>query len=186
MQTTEISTPIRSQARWILLALVALIGLLWIQTNRVQSAETPLGRGARVGFLAPDFTLEGMDGQPMSLRDLQGKAVILNFWATWCPPCKEEMPALEKIYRDHREDGVVVLGVNQMEARPQVQRFLEEYNLTFPVVLDIRGEVGRLYRVRAYPTTYFIDARGVIRDMVIGGPMSEALLRSKVDALLGR
>ncbi len=174
--------------RWSLLVTVAVLGLIWVQMNRVSPSDVataaPL-QEARVGFLAPDFTLDGLDGQPISLRDLRGQAIVLNFWATWCPPCREEMPALERVYQARRQDGVVVLGVNQMEAKAQVQRFLDERGITFPIALDTDGEVGRAYRVRALPTTYFIDRHGVIRDMVIGGPMSEALLRSKIAALLG-
>ncbi|HEY65307.1 MAG TPA: TlpA family protein disulfide reductase [Caldilineae bacterium] len=170
--------------RWILIVAVALLGGLWIEMSRAQSGTPMIGRGARVDFLAPDFTLNNLDGDPVSLSDYQGQVVILNFWATWCPPCREEMPTLEEVYRDRVRDGLVVLGVNQMEPADRVREFLESLNLTFPVVLDTRGEVARLYRVRAYPTTYFIDRGGVIRDMVIGGPMSEALLRSKVEALL--
>ncbi|MCD6290472.1 MAG: TlpA family protein disulfide reductase [Anaerolineae bacterium] len=174
-------------ARWGLLALAAVLGFAWIQFSRSPAGaqeHTP-AQGARVGLMAPDFTLSRLDGQPVSLSELRGQAVVLNFWATWCPPCRAEMPALERVYQAHREDGVVVLGVNQGETGAAVNPFLKEFGISFPVLLDAQGNVGRLYRVQALPTTYFIDRQGMIRDMVIGGPMSEALLQSKLATLLG-
>ncbi len=179
------------RSRWvrlILLAAVAALGLAWIQMSRVRSgapASSP-PMEARVGFAAPDFTLPRLDGEMLSLHELRGQVVILNFWATWCAPCRAEMPVLDRVYRDRREDGVVVLGVNHMETAAQVQRYLASLSLSFPILLDEQGEVGRAYRVRALPTTYFVDREGVIRDMVIGGPMSEATLQSKIAPLLGK
>ncbi|MCS7221446.1 MAG: TlpA disulfide reductase family protein [Anaerolineae bacterium] len=177
------------RSRWLrptLLAAVAALGLAWIQMSRVPSsgpASAPPTE-ARVGFTAPDFTLPQVDGQMLSLRELRGQVVILNFWATWCAPCRAEMPALDRVYRDRHKDGVAVVGVNQLEAAIQVQRYLGQLSLSFPIALDERGKVGRIYRVHALPTTYFVDRQGIIRDMVIGGPMSEATLQSKIAALL--
>lgn len=178
------------RSRWFrptLFVAVAALSLAWIQMSRIRSspwASAPPAE-ARVGFAAPDFTLPQIDGQTLSLRALRGQVVILNFWATWCAPCRAEMPALDRVYRDRRGNGVVVVGVNQMETAAQVQRYLSQLSLSFPIVLDEQGEVGRSYRVHALPTTYFVDRAGIIRDMVIGGPMSEATLQSKIAALLG-
>lgn len=177
-------------ADWRRVALIGafvIVGLAWIQLGRVpaDSASTSLFVSPRVGSSAPDFTLARSDGETVTLSDLQGQAVILNFWATWCAPCRAEMPALERVYQAGQDKGLVVLGVNQMEPKERVERFLAEMKVTFPIVLDFDAEVGRIYRVYAMPTTYFIDRQGVIRDVVIGGPLSEALLQSKVGALLG-
>jgi cytochrome c biogenesis protein CcmG/thiol:disulfide interchange protein DsbE len=178
------------RSNWRRIALIGgfvILGLIWIQLGRApaDSASAPLSVSPRIGFLAPDFTLDRSDGETVTLSDLQGQAVILNFWATWCAPCRAEMPALERVYQARRDNGLVILGVNQMEPKERVERFLAEVEVTFPIALDLDAEVGRIYRVHAMPTTYFIDRQGVIRDVVIGGPLNEALLQSKIGALLG-
>jgi cytochrome c biogenesis protein CcmG, thiol:disulfide interchange protein DsbE len=140
----------------------------------------------RPGFLAPDFELMSPDGNPLRLSDLRGRPVILNLWASWCPPCKAEMPALENVHRQYEGDGLVVLGVN-MTYQDSVQdavQFLADEGLTFPIVMDVDGSVGRRYQMRALPTTFFIDRSGVIHSLEVGGPLPEALLRSKAIELL--
>lgn len=167
--------------RLALLALAAGGAWTWISRPQAQDAGTDLP-AARVGAIAPDFTLPALDdGRPVRLADLRGRAVVINFWATWCPPCRVEMPALQQVQRAMPD--VVVLGVNQQESADTVARFMREEGLDFPIVLDTAGEVNRLYRVRALPTTYFVDAGGVIRDIVYGGPLTRALIESKVAGL---
>lgn len=106
---------------------------------------------------------------------------MVNFWATWCPPCRVEMPALQQAQLNMPD--VVVLGVNQQESADIVSRFMRDQGLDFLIALDVAGEVSRIYRVRALPTTYFIDGSGVIRDIVYGGPLTRALIESKVAGL---
>jgi cytochrome c biogenesis protein CcmG, thiol:disulfide interchange protein DsbE len=140
----------------------------------------------RPGFFAPDFELLTPDGNPIRLSDLRGQAVILNLWASWCPPCKAEMPALQNVHEQYAADGLVVLGVNmtyQDSALSAVQ-FLEDGRLTFPVVMDVDGSVGRRYQMRALPTTFFIERSGRIHSLEVGEPLPEALLRSKAIELL--
>jgi len=139
---------------------------------------------ARTGFQAPNFQLSTEDGQRISLVTLQGKPVIVNFWASWCLPCKAEMPALEKIHRRYASQ-VVVLGVNvaAKDHQPSARRFLKENGITFPVVWDWDDSVAALYRVDALPTTFFIDSYGRITNVIIGGPMPEALLIAEVEKL---
>ncbi|WP_051276506.1 TlpA family protein disulfide reductase [Desulfovirgula thermocuniculi] len=121
--------------------------------------------GAEVGRQAPDFTLPAPDGKKVTLSSLRGKPVVLNFWATWCPPCREEMPAIQEFYRQKgREVEVLAVNLTSSERSPgAVQEFLKENGYTFPVLLDGRGEVAGLYLVRAIPTTFFLDGDGVIR-----------------------
>jgi cytochrome c biogenesis protein CcmG, thiol:disulfide interchange protein DsbE len=141
----------------------------------------------RPGFFAPDFELLTPEGSSIRLSDLRGRPVILNLWASWCPPCKAEMPALENVHQQYEVDGLVVLGVNmtyQDSAQSAIQ-FLSDGGLTFPVVMDTDGSVGRRYQMRALPTTFFIDRNGKIHSLEIGGPLPEALLRSKAILLLG-
>jgi peroxiredoxin len=117
--------------------------------------------GLKVGEMAPDFELKTLDGKTAKLSDYRGKKVILNFWATWCPPCKAEMPDIQK-YHQEVGDSVVILAVN-IDPQYDVQKFAREANVTFPVLLDSKDEVNTLYRILTIPTTYFIDEKGTIR-----------------------
>ncbi len=172
----------QTRADWLILAaLVAVLGTIWIGATRVQADElNPTGRppSADRGHPAPDFTLSALDGEPVSLSQFRGRPVILNFWATWCGPCRAEIPALEAAWRGAAGEAVVV-GVNVQEDEITVGRFARELGMTYPVVLDTAGEIARIYRVQAFPTTYFIDARGVIAENYIG-PMNAPLLLSRM------
>ncbi|MGG7619296.1 peroxiredoxin family protein [Bacillus coreaensis] len=117
--------------------------------------------GLRVGEKAPDFELMTLDGKTVKLSDYRGKKVILNFWATWCPPCKAEMPDIQKFYNE-ADDNVEILAIN-IDPQYDVKKFVREANVTFPVLLDSKDEVNNLYRILTIPTTYFIDGDGIIR-----------------------
>ncbi|RME49281.1 MAG: TlpA family protein disulfide reductase [Chloroflexi bacterium] len=166
---------------------VAVAGLFWIWQSAAPPAEAvPNVASPRPGFLAPDFTLETLDGGRITLSQLRGKVVMVNLWASWCPPCRKEMPAIEKVYRQNRERGLEVLAVNTtyQDSLKGVTQFVQEYDLSFPILLDRDGSVGRRYLLRALPTTFFIDRQGYIRSVVPGGPMSESLIQSKIEDLL--
>jgi peroxiredoxin len=163
------------------------LGALWILISRV---ENPIGGSSappnpQVGFVAPGFTLDSLTGDPVTLADLRGKAVVLNLWASWCPPCRSEMPALNAIHQKFRDQGLVVLGVNTtyQDDEANARAAIRDWGLTFPIVFDRDGATSRQYRVQAMPTTFFIGRDGVIRDIVFGGPMSEALIASKIEQL---
>ena len=115
-----------------------------------------------------DFTLPLLDGTTQTLSALKGSVVFLNFWATWCPPCREEMPSMESLYRRLRDRGMVMLAVNGGETPEQVSGFMRENALTFPTVMDRTGSVSRQYGIQAIPTTYIIDRRGLIVARMIG------------------
>ena len=141
----------------------------------------------KVGALAPAFSLARLDGDgTVSLASLRGKTVILNFWASWCPPCRAEMPAIEKVYRSHKDLGLEVLGVNttNQDSQTAAAAFVQEVGVTFPILFDRSGAVSAGYTLQGLPTSFFIDCKGVIRSVVVGGPMSEALIQSKVEELL--
>jgi thiol-disulfide isomerase/thioredoxin len=112
--------------------------------------------------------------------------VLLNFWATWCPPCRDEMSAIQEVYDRHRDEGLIVLAVNVMEGDAQVKDSAEEMELTFPILLDRYGSVSERYRTRMIPSSYFVDRSGVIQDIVIGGPMLSSEIESKLAALLAQ
>jgi cytochrome c biogenesis protein CcmG/thiol:disulfide interchange protein DsbE len=118
-----------------------------------------------IGALAPDFTLWDLQGKETSLRDLRGQVVLLNFWATWCGPCREEMPTIEERYND---GGFALFAINFDESVEIVQGYMNELGIDIPVLLDPGGKVQDLYRLRGYPTSFFIDQDGVIRFIQIG------------------
>ncbi len=186
----ESSLSIR-QRRWEILMLVSLaVGILWTVASRVPSAVgAPLSSAPspREGFLAPDFTLDTLDGNKVNLSELRGKIVVVNMWTTWCPPCRAETPALEKAYEQYRDSGLVILGVNltNQDSMTDVKSFVQEFKLTYPVLLDRNGSVSDyMYQIKGLPSTFFISRTGIIRTVVVGGPMSEAFIRSKIEALL--
>ena len=121
-----------------------------------------------VGALAPDFSARTLDGPSIRLSEQRGQAVVLNFWATWCGPCRAEMPLLDDRARSLAGQGLIVPGVNFDEPEETVRAFRDELGLSFPLLLDPRGEIQSLYRIVGYPTTYFIDADGVIRALHLG------------------
>jgi cytochrome c biogenesis protein CcmG, thiol:disulfide interchange protein DsbE len=121
-----------------------------------------------VGAPAPDFGLTNLDGQDVRLSDLRGRVVLINFWATWCGPCRIEMPHFEKKHQALESQGLTVLAVNLDEAASDVSAFADELSLTFPILLDPGGAVNTLYRVRGYPTTFFVNRDGMIDRQHIG------------------
>ena len=164
----------------ILILLALILGGGWIWLNRIPDTAAQARPSLPLrDHPAPDFTLNALDGAPLTLSSLRGQAVVLNFWATWCPPCQAEMPELQAAHQRYGESGLVVLGVNQAEAPDVVQSFLETRGLDFPVVLDSRGIASQLYQVNSLPSTFFIDRSGVIRGVVIG-QMNAATLKQQL------
>ena len=168
--------------------LVLLAGVAWTLLSADHLGTSTAGRipAPREKFLAPDFTLRTPTGEAVTLSELRGQAVLLNLWATWCPPCRAEMPAIQKLYAEYRDQGFSVLAVNMtyQDDPFAVVPFVQENGLTFPLLLDETGEVAQLYELRSLPSSFFIDREGVIQEVVIGGPMSEALLRTRIESLL--
>jgi peroxiredoxin len=169
------------------MVLLFTAGWTWASATspeRVTNGKIP---APQQGFLAPDFSLKSNQGNSIKLSDLRGKVVVVNIWASWCPPCKAEMPALEHVFTKYQKEGLVILGVNStiQDNTGEAISFSQSLGLSFPVLFDTSGEVTHLYQVHALPTSFFIDSDGVIRDIVIGGPMSEASLDARVRNLLG-
>lgn len=176
--------------RWpgVILA-VAILGTAWMIFSSVPAgtASGPVAPSPRAGFAAPPFELADLDGELLSLTELQGKVVVINLWASWCPPCRAEMPALQNASTSYADEDLVILGVHMtaQDSEANARAFVSEYGLSFPILLDRVGEVGRLYQSRALPTTFFVDRGGIIRQVVVGGPLSEVTLRSTIESLLG-
>jgi len=138
---------------------------------------------ARLGSPAPDFTLQTVDGTSVQLAQFKGKPVWINFWATWCVPCREEMPAMQELYDQYRDQGLVILAVNMEEDAPTVRRWIESGGYTFTFVLDDQGQQVKRYNVTAAPTSYFVGRDGIIRDQKLG-QISRDEMVAKLDKLL--
>jgi peroxiredoxin len=174
--------------RRILSVILLAAGFAWILFSADRSGTTTSGRipAPQTGFLAPDFELETPDGETIRLSGLRGQPVLVNLWATWCPPCRAEMQTLETVYKDYKDQGFTVLAVNMttQDDPLAVMPFIEERSLTYPILLDEKGDVAKAYQMKSLPSSFFINRDGTINEVVIGGPMAEALLRTRIEEIL--
>jgi len=131
------------------------------------------GKPIQIGGPAPPFQTERVEGRPISLSDYRGKVIVLTFWATWCEPCKKEMPEIQAAYEQHKRDGLMVLAVNFGGDQDDVKAFMEKMGLTFPALMDRRAHISAQYGVVSLPVTFFIDRAGIIRERVVGGVLTE-------------
>jgi peroxiredoxin len=168
--------------------IILVLGFAWIFISADRSGASTSGKipAPQQGFLAPDFELKAPTGETFKLSDLRGQAVLINLWATWCPPCRLEMRSIEKVYQEYGGQGFTVLAVNMtyQDDAMAVLPFVNEQRLTFPILLDETGEMANAYQLRSLPSSYFVRRDGIINEVVIGGPMSEALLRTRIEAIL--
>lgn len=163
----------------IILLVLAGIGAFTIGSGLTDKNELP-----KVGSTAPDFQLVDLDGKVHKLSDYRGKAVMLNVWGTWCPPCKEEMPDMQQQYEKWQERGFEILAVNLGESKVTVANFVEEHELTFHILLDDNMSVRKQYGVYWYPTSFFIDPQGKITAK-IETLMDEQTIEQHIIKLLG-
>ncbi len=174
--------------RRIIYSLILLLGLAWIFVSADRSGMSTAGQipAPQQGFLAPDFELKTPMGETVKLSDLRGQAVLVNLWATWCPPCRAEMQTIETVYNEYKDQGFVVLAVNMtyQDNALDVMPFVNQEGLTFPILLDETGDMANAYQLKSLPSSYFIGRDGIIHEVVIGGPMAEALLRTRVEDIL--
>jgi thiol-disulfide isomerase/thioredoxin len=177
----------------IISVLILSLGALWIGASRAAAGTEagPRPPAPQVGFSPPPLALATLSGDPLDigagLHQPTGPYLI-NFWASWCPPCQAEMPALQEIHTRYRDQGFTVITINQtsQDDRAAAQTLMAELGLTFPVLLDVQGEAAQAYNLRALPTTFFVGGDGVISEVVLGGPMSLAALQVRVEKLLAR
>lgn len=119
-------------------------------------------------LFAPDFSLPDLDGRIVRLRHFQGKIVFLNFWATWCRPCREEMPSMERLYQEFKDKGLIILAVDIRESPEKVRKFMQDFRLSFTALLDSKGKVSDLYGIFGIPTTYIVGGKGEVIGRAIG------------------
>ena len=150
------------------------------------SETTKLRESPQEGFLAPNFSLQDLSGKPVSLGDFKGKVVLLNFWASWCGPCKIEIPALKRLYQLRKEKGFEILAVSMDRVSvSKIASFVAGNEMSFPVLVNPQGDVGGGYWVRAIPTSFLLDKKGVIRWKVVGGKQwDSAEVLARIDQLL--
>ncbi|MGC9399387.1 MAG: TlpA family protein disulfide reductase [Anaerolineae bacterium] len=152
------------RSRWLW---IWLVGLLWVSAGCQSPTSTPVVADATAETPtptprppAPDFTLETLQGETLQLADYRGQVVLVNFWASWCPPCQEEMPTLEAYYQAHKDEAFVIIGVNVKDSPDAVNAFLEDHSVSFPLVLDREAKVAGAYNVTGLPTSFFVDREG--------------------------
>lgn len=144
------------------LSILVSVSLLLSDIQKASGQDRKINIGVNVGNIAPDFTLKDLKGSEVQLSKLRGKKVMINFWATWCPPCRQEMPEIEKFFQEKKED-IEILAISIDGGAPKnVAEYIKKMNITFPVVLDEKDRVNERYKVMTIPTTFFLDENGVI------------------------
>jgi cytochrome c biogenesis protein CcmG/thiol:disulfide interchange protein DsbE len=163
-------------------------GTVELPAARNATGESPSGQKGRA---APDFLLERIDaegaGDTLRLSDLQGQPVLVNFFATWCPPCRDEVPEIVRAYEAHRDQGLVVVAVDLQEADEGVRAFAEEFGMAFPIVVDRTGEVAQSWHIggpiRGIPSSYFVGENGVIEELFYG-PMMDDIIEKNLTSIM--
>ena len=172
--------PRRARRVWQVAVVLLLLGLLalvgWRMVNR---AGGPRGSGP-----APDFSLTGFDGRTLTLSHLRGQVVIINFWASWCDPCREEAAYLERTWRKYEDKGVVFIGVDWSDTEKDALAYIKEFDITYHNGPDLGTRISQTYRIQGVPETYYVDRSGNLRGVKIG-PLSAPELDDKIEELLG-
>jgi len=149
------------------LYLLLIAALVLLAAACKTSPDEGVREAPEIGALAPGFTLKSTQGTNISLKDHRGQVVLINFWATWCPPCRQEMPGIQAMYQAHEGD-LAVLAIDNDEPLPLVLEFQKEFGLTFDILMDPAARVQNEYRIRSYPTSLFVDKNGIIKFIHIG------------------
>lgn len=166
----------------IILAVGGLVALLVVGSARKEPLTGASG-AARVNRPAEDLTLPLFNGGNIILSSLRGKPVVINFWASWCPPCREEAPILEAVWRRYKDKDVIFIGVNIQDAEADARAYIKEFDITYPNGPDIRGKITIDYGVSGIPVTFFVNREGLIISRWVGA-ISERVLVSRIEELL--
>jgi cytochrome c biogenesis protein CcmG/thiol:disulfide interchange protein DsbE len=185
MQTDKPRTstgPLLSLAAGLALIAASLFGFWWLGRSAPSEPVTTASTASQ-DKSAPDFVLQDTSGKSVRLRDLRGQVVLINLWATWCPPCIAEMPDLTTVYNAHKSEGFVILGVDDQERKETVMDFLARNPLPYPLLLDADSRVARAYGTDFLPASFLIDRRGVLR-VTMPGQSSRTKLEAAIKPLL--
>ncbi|MGE6257099.1 peroxiredoxin family protein [Heyndrickxia sporothermodurans] len=178
----------------VLIAIIIVINILKpsISSGEKKVKDLPVAESSKKktntldqGVKAPDFELFTLDNTKSKLSDYRGQKIILNFWATWCPPCKAEMPHMEAFYKKNKDKNISLVSVNLTsleKGKSKITSFVKEYGLTFPIMLDESGKIGVEYQAFAIPTSYIIDEKGIITQKIVG-PMDEEMMEKLIGNL---
>ena len=172
-----------------MVALVSVLSLGLVAGCSSSNLNGEASGGSISPVEAPDFILPSLDGQVVTLSDFEGKLVLLNFWASWCSPCRYEMPFLEEVSENLKEKGLVLLAVNIGEGPDTVEEFMREFGYSFQVLLDLNGAVASEYNKynvygRGIPMSFFIDREGIIRDIKVGAFQSQEELEERLERII--
>ncbi len=168
------------------LVLIGLASILMLQGTKNSSASQPVSRSVtpvEVNYPAPELSLQNINGQSESLTDYQDQVVLVNNWATWCPPCKAEIPTLEAYYKTHKVNGFVIVGVEAGESQKDVLKFVQEHDMTYPVWFDLKNAATNAFHNENLPSSYVIDRKGIVR-LAWVGEISQEMLEKYVTPLL--
>jgi peroxiredoxin len=170
---------------------IVIVGLIWFfdrpggvgSSSSITLTASASGPAPRLDKVAPDFSVRDLDGNMVALSDFRGRPVWINFWATWCPPCRAETPDIQEVYEDNQAAGLVVLGISIGEDADSVRGYMERTGTTFTTALDSDTSIAATYRIVGIPTHFFVDAEGILREWRIGS-MSMKTMRKNVEAIL--
>jgi cytochrome c biogenesis protein CcmG, thiol:disulfide interchange protein DsbE len=172
-------TPSKGRITGFLLAFIPLMGLLVLTGwGLLKAQQGPVSQG-----LAPDFSLNSFEGPVITLSDLRGQVVVINFWASWCPPCREEAAYLEQTWRKYKDQGVVFIGVDYIDTEPEALAYIKEFDITYLNGPDLGTRISQAYNIQGVPETFFVTKGGKLREPFIG-PLSPPILDDLIEELL--
>lgn len=182
-QDKEVIHPAARASRWsragIIVTFASMLAILGILAWGLKKSQAgPIESG-----MAPDFTLMGFDGRQVTLSKLRGRVVIVNFWASWCPPCREEAAYLEQTWRKYEDEGVVFIGVDYVDTEKPALAYIKEFDITYVNGPDVGTRIAQAYNIKGVPETFFVAKNGELRGVHIG-PLKEPQLEQKIDELL--
>jgi len=176
----SVAPPSQAVRMWQFVFIAVLVLFVGLLTFRLWDTNTT---EQRASGLAPEFTFTTFEGKTISLSDLRGQGVVVNFWASWCDPCRDEAPLLEQTWRREKDNGIVFIGLDYLDQEPAAKAYLAEFDITYPTGPDLQSQAARRYRISGVPETFFISPEGEIVETVIGPITSQAQMDGLIDRI---